>query len=154
MGAALREKVEGRKERVECTAAIEALLSTIYPLLSSAAQRVAQFGSARASGARGRRFESFHADFREMRRWQNGNAAGRNPALSSEIHGGSNPSLRTDSRQRCAGSSNGGTPASKSGSGRFDPCPARLIGPRDRMARCGSAKPVIQVRFLSWSVWP
>ena len=27
---------------------------------------------------------------------RNGNAAGRNPALSSEIHGGSNPSLRIE----------------------------------------------------------
>lgn len=41
--------------------------STYHFLLStfsrSEAQRVAQFGSARASGARGRRFESFHADW-------------------------------------------------------------------------------------------
>ena len=44
-------------------------LSTLHPPLSTLRphhQRVAQFGSARASGARGRRFESFHADSRSV----------------------------------------------------------------------------------------
>jgi hypothetical protein len=50
-----------------------------------------------------------------------------NPPSLLEIHGGSNPSLRIKSNVvRRAGSSDGGTPASKSGSGRFDPCPACL----------------------------
>ena len=96
-------------------------------------QRVAQFGSARASGARGRRFKSFHADFYSTRRWQNGIAADCNPAVSDT--GGSIPSLRICGKAvrmrhkaatRHAGSSNGGTPASKSGKRKAKP-PRRQV---------------------------
>jgi hypothetical protein len=82
--------------------------------------------SARASDARGRRFESFHADFVRSRRWQNGNAAGRNPALLFGYMGVQFPPCAWISLLRVG--SDGRTPASKSGSRRFESCPARLSG--------------------------
>src|SRR2546425_2542167 len=54
-------------------------------------QRVAQFGSARASGARGRRFESFHADcFAQVAERRLHLAV----TQATSVFGGSNPSLR------------------------------------------------------------
>ena len=84
------------------------------------------------------------------------------PPSLLEIHGGSNPSLRIEAQSCYAGSSNGGTPASKSGKRKANP-PRRQVRslpgvhldrPRDRAARCGIANPGTQVRFLSWSMWP
>ncbi len=81
-----RWRVEGGGWRIEGRKAVVFAFysppSTLHPPLSPHHQRVAQFGSARASGARGRRFESFHADCFVSRRSHNGSAAGRNPADS------------------------------------------------------------------------
>jgi hypothetical protein len=76
-------------------------------------QRVAQFGSARASGARGRRFESFHAEGNRAGVCDPGLRAGGRRAMQRAVTppsyfdiGGSNPSLRMNAEVaewRCGG---------------------------------------------------